>query len=64
MEACLKSKAPASVEIGSVSVHEEVPKEEATVKTFRALKKRYGDQHLAVGRRLQLKKWTQGKGGS
>jgi hypothetical protein len=34
------------------------------VKTLRALKKRYGDQHLAVGRRRQLKKLTQGDGGS
>jgi hypothetical protein len=52
------------VETESVAVHEEVPKEEAEVKTVRALKKRYGDQHLAVGRHQQLKKWTQGDGGS
>jgi hypothetical protein len=35
-----------------------VPKEEATVKTVRALKKWYGDQHLAVGCQQQLQKWT------
>jgi hypothetical protein len=31
MEACLESKEPTSVEIESVAVHEEVPKEEAVV---------------------------------
>jgi hypothetical protein len=35
--------------IECVTVHEEVPKEEASVKTLGALKKRHGDQHLAVG---------------
>jgi hypothetical protein len=34
------------------------------MKTVRALKKQYGDRHLAVGRRRQLKKRTQGDGGS
>jgi hypothetical protein len=34
------------------------------VKTVRALKKRYGDWHLAIGRHWQLKKWNQGNGGS
>jgi hypothetical protein len=42
----------------------EVPKEETTVKTFEALKKQYGDQHLAVGHWQQLKKRSQGNGGS
>jgi hypothetical protein len=37
------------VEIESIVVHEEVPKEEATVKTVRALKERYGDQRVALG---------------
>jgi hypothetical protein len=55
---------PTSVETESVAVHEEVPTKEAEVKTVRALKKRYGDQHLAVGHCQQLKKWTQGNGGS
>jgi hypothetical protein len=42
-EACLESKEPNSVELESVTVHEEVPKEKAAVKTVRALKERYGD---------------------
>jgi hypothetical protein len=42
-EACLESKEPTSVEIGSESLHEDVPKDEASVKTVRALKKRNGD---------------------
>jgi uncharacterized protein YydD (DUF2326 family) len=48
-EACLESKEPASVETEFIAVYEEVPKEETTVETFGALKKRYGDWHLAVG---------------
>jgi hypothetical protein len=36
-------------EMKSVTVHEEVPKEEAAVKSFGALKKWHGDWHLAVG---------------
>jgi hypothetical protein len=44
--------------------HQEVTKEEATVQTFGALKKRYGDRHLAVGRQGQPKKRTRGNGGS
>jgi hypothetical protein len=46
------------VETGSVAEHQDVPKEEA------ALKKRYGGQHLAVGRRDKPKKRTLGDGGS
>jgi hypothetical protein len=49
-EACLeKAKEPNSVKIESIAVHEEVPKDKAAVKTVRALKKQYGDQHLAIG---------------
>jgi hypothetical protein len=48
-EASLESKEPTSVEIQPVVVHEEVPKAQAAVKTVRALKRRYGDWHLAVG---------------
>jgi hypothetical protein len=48
----------------SVAVQEEVPKEEVAVKTVRALKKRYGDWHLATGCCLQLYKQTWGNGGS
>jgi hypothetical protein len=51
-------------EIKSVAVHEEVPKEQVAVKTVRAPKKRHGDRHIAVRRRDQPKKRTQGNGGS
>jgi hypothetical protein len=62
METCLESKEPISVE--SESKHQESPKEEATVETFKALKERYGDRHLAVGHHRKLKKRIQGDGGS
>jgi hypothetical protein len=62
-EFCLESKEPTSVETESVAGHEEVPKEEAAVKTVRTLKERYGDRYLAVGRRREPKKRTQGDGG-
>jgi hypothetical protein len=66
MESCLgKTNLEANPEeIVSEAVHEEVPKEDATVKTFRALKKPHGDWHLAVRRCCQLKKLAQGNGGS
>jgi hypothetical protein len=32
----------------AVVEHREAPKEEATVETFGALKKRYGDRHIAI----------------
>jgi hypothetical protein len=57
MEACLGKTAtyleanPEEKE--SVMVHEEVPKEEAAVETFGALKERYRDRHLALRRRGQ-----------
>jgi hypothetical protein len=35
----------------AVAEHREVPKEEAAVETFGALKKRYGDRYLATGSR-------------
>jgi hypothetical protein len=35
-------------EIESKAEHEKVPKEEAVVETFRALKKQHTDQHLAI----------------
>jgi hypothetical protein len=63
-EACLESKEPTSEETESKLEHQEVPKEETAVETARTLKKRHGDQHLAIGRRQQLKKRTQGDGGS
>jgi N-acetylglutamate synthase-like GNAT family acetyltransferase len=48
-EACLDCKEPTLLEVESIAVHEEVPKEEAAVKIVRALKKQYSDQHLALG---------------
>jgi hypothetical protein len=44
--------------------HKEAPKEETAVETFGALKERYRDWHLAIMHRSQLKKRTQGSGGS
>jgi hypothetical protein len=46
-----------------VAEQQEVPKEKAAAKTFRALKKRYGDWHIAVGCRRQLQKRRQVDGG-
>lgn len=37
---------------------------EATVETFRALRKRYGDRHLAMGHHGKLKEWIHGDCGS
>jgi hypothetical protein len=51
-------------EIECEAVHEDVPKEEAAVQNARALKKWHGDWHLAVRRCSELKKLTQGNGGS
>jgi hypothetical protein len=48
----------------AVTVYQEVPNEEAAVETVGALEDGYRDQHLAVGRRRQPKKRTQGDGGS
>jgi hypothetical protein len=39
IEACLESKEPTSVQVESITVHEEVPKEEVAVKTVTLLKK-------------------------
>jgi hypothetical protein len=51
-------------EMKSVMVHEEVPKEEAAVKSLEALKKSRGYRYLAVGRCGEPQEWTQGKDGS
>jgi hypothetical protein len=51
-------------EMKVVAEHQEVPKEEAAVETTRALEGRYGDWHLAAGRRCQQNKWTKSDGGS
>jgi hypothetical protein len=47
-----------------IAEHQEVPKEEAAVEMIGGLKERYGDRHLAVGRRRQLKSRTQDSDGS
>jgi hypothetical protein len=64
MEACLGKTEATDLETNpeSEAEHEVVPKEEAAVKTFGALKKRYWDRHLAVGRRGKPKKRIQGDG--
>jgi hypothetical protein len=64
MEAYLEKMEANLEEMKSVAVHTEVPKEEAALKTVRALKERYGVWHLTVEHRRQPKKWTQGNGGS
>jgi hypothetical protein len=64
VEACLESKVPTSVEMKSIAVREEVPEEESRVEVVRSLEEWCGDQHLAIGHCQQLKKWTQGNGGS
>jgi hypothetical protein len=55
---------PYPEEMRSITEHQEVPKEEAAVKTIAALEDRYGGQRLIVRRRGWPKKWTQGHGGS
>jgi hypothetical protein len=59
-ETCLESKEPTSLEVEFEAKHEE----EATMETFRALRKWYRDRHLDMGRCGKLKEWTQGDGGS
>jgi hypothetical protein len=62
MEAYLERKEPIPEEMASVGTHPEGFNEETAVETVGTLKDRYGDRHLAVGRRRQPKKWTQGDG--
>jgi hypothetical protein len=45
-EGFLECKGPISEEMQYEAVHEEVPKEEAAVKSFGALKNLRGDRHL------------------
>jgi hypothetical protein len=61
---CLKNKEPTLLEVQSVAVHEEVPKEEAAVENFGVLKKWYRVQYAAVRHRGQPKKRTQSSGRS
>jgi hypothetical protein len=51
-------------EMKSEAEHQQVPKAEAEVEIIGALKEQYGDRHLAVKCRRQLRKQTQGDGGS
>jgi hypothetical protein len=62
-EACLERKGPTPEEMANVAAHPEVPNEEAEVETVAALEDLYGGRHLAVWRRRQPKKRTQGDGG-
>jgi hypothetical protein len=69
VEACLGKTEATNLEASPEETEfeverEEVPKEEATVETFGALKKQYKDWHLVIRCRGQPKKWTQGSGGS
>jgi hypothetical protein len=64
MTARMDAQLEKTEETESESTHQEVPKEEAAVETFGALKERYGDRHLAVERRRKPKKQTQGNGWS
>jgi hypothetical protein len=69
MEACLEKTEAMDLEANpeereSEAVHDEVPKEEAAVETFGALKEQYRDQHLVVRSRGHPNKQTQGNGGS
>jgi hypothetical protein len=47
-------------EIKFVAAHQEVPNEEAGVEIIGPLKEWHGDRYLAVGRRQQPRKGTQG----
>jgi hypothetical protein len=60
MTACQEATKPTLLKVEPEAEHEDVSKEEAA----RALKKRHGDRDLAVRRRGQPKKWTQGSGRS
>jgi hypothetical protein len=62
--AYLERKEPITVKMASVAAHPEDSNDGSAVETVRALKDRYGDRHLAVGRRRQPKKRTQDGGGS
>jgi hypothetical protein len=63
-EASLERKEPTPVEMANVVAHHEESNEMTEVETIGALESRYWDWRLAVGRRRQVKKWTQGDGGS
>jgi hypothetical protein len=60
----IKGKESTSGEMNYEAVHEEIPKQEAAVKSFGALKKRHLDRYLIVGRRGKSKERAQVIGGS
>jgi hypothetical protein len=64
MEASLEEMEANPGELQYLAVHQEVPKEETAVEMIGALKDVPGVRHLAVGRRQQSNKRTQGDGGS
>jgi hypothetical protein len=64
LEACLEKEEANLEEIEVVVERQKVLNEEAAMETIGALMDRYGDRHLAVGCRRNLKKRTQGDGGS
>jgi hypothetical protein len=59
-----KAKEQTSLEIKSVTVHEEVGKEDAARETGTALNKRHEDRNLGIGLRGKPKKRTHNNGGS
>jgi hypothetical protein len=64
MEACLECKEPSPKERESEAERQEVPMEEATVKSSRIIKKWHRGPHLCAGRHVKPKKLTQGDCGS
>jgi hypothetical protein len=63
-EACVGELEANREKSDAVAELREVPKEQAAVETVRELEDLHGGRHLAVGRRRQPKKRTQGDGGS
>jgi hypothetical protein len=61
IEACLDSKELNPEDMKSEMEHQEVPMEEAAVKSSRTMKKWHRGQHLAAGRYGEPKELTQGK---
>jgi hypothetical protein len=57
MEVCLEKKEQSPEGIESNSEHQEVPKEEAAMKTVGALKDKYGRRHLDMGCCRQPRHW-------
>jgi hypothetical protein len=64
LDASLKRMEANSGEQKSAAVREEIPKDEDTVKTSGAMKKRHRGRNLAAGRHGEPKDWTQGNSGS